>query len=81
MSVNLHPRENSLYLTPRADDIGRPHNTHALLAVKGLLLPCAVSFQYLMVRVAGQGEIQLILISELCQLFWGVCAHAQDFSP
>lgn len=78
MPVNFHAWEHRLHLATRVDDIGGPHDAHALSAVKIFLLPGPISLESLVIGVAGEREIQFKLVAELCQLFRRVGAYANN---
>ena len=79
MPIDFHPRKYSLQLALRINNESRPHNPHALFAIHVFLLPCAIGFKSLVVRIACEWKVQLILVPKFRQHFRGVRTHSEDF--
>jgi hypothetical protein len=79
MPIHFYSRKYRLQLALRIDNESRPHYPHALFAIHVFLLPCAIGFKSLVVRIAREWKIQLILVPKLCQLFRRVGTHSHDF--
>jgi len=62
-------------------DISSSYNAHRRFTVKVLLLPYPVSFQGMVGRVAGQGEVQLVLGLELLKRLDAVAAQPKNLRP
>jgi len=60
------------------DDVGAPHNPHFLLPIHHFFLPDAVGFQGLVGCIAGEREIQFVLVVKLLEFFDRVPAHPQN---
>lgn len=79
MPINFYSRKYRLQLALRIDYESRPRYPHAFFAVHVFLLPGAIGFKGLVVRIAHEWKIQLILVPKLRKQFRGVCTHSHDF--
>jgi hypothetical protein len=81
VSLNLNLREDLLDESVFPDDICRPLDVRADLAIQRLFSVCAVFCCHLVVRISQQWHVQLMFLAEFRLFVRAVCADAYRDSP